>query len=181
MGWLALVLVAGQAQASIIELSWVTQVSVVSGGGHPAKVGETLTTTILVDNGGSSIFGQTWYASHFVSYRQEEAPAGSSSPRSDFDLELKVTLAFITDKAGIVLTAGAWESGYDPSRNGAVTTSWAPLAFGEWWNNGFNETSCAFDADPFDEFDDACVYAVDGEREHLGLQLDSIACGVLGA
>ncbi len=164
LGLLALVLVAGQAQASIIELKWVTTVSAVSGN-FPATPGETLTTTILVDNGGSSISDQTWDASHFVSYRQEGDSGWffeSAVPASY--LEVLLDSYFSTDAAGNVVTAGNWASGYDPENplTTAVNTSWAGwLTNGAWWNNGINETSCDFDSDD-------CVEAVDANENILG-------------
>jgi hypothetical protein len=156
-GLLAMLLTASQAQASIIELKWITAVAAVSGI-HPAKVGETLTTTILVDNGGSSISGQTWYASDFVSYRQAGASGWffESSVPADF-LEVISDSYFSTDAAGNVVTAGNWASGYDLENPDTtfVTTSWTGSALGAWWNNGFNETSCVFNEDS----DDDCVDA----------------------
>ncbi len=164
LGLLALVLVAGQAQASIIELKWITTVSAVSGGSHPGTVGETLTTTILVDNGGSSISDQTWSASDFVSYRQAGASGWffESAVPADF-LEVIDGSFFSTDAAGNVVTAGNWASGYDPDNplTTAVKTSWAGLANGAWWNNGYLETSCDFDSDD-------CVEALDVELNILG-------------
>ena len=166
-GLLALLLTAGQAQASIIELKWITTVSAVSGGSHPGAVGETLTTTILVDNGGSSISDQTWYASDFVSYRQAGASGWffESSVPADF-LEVISDSFFSTDATGNVVTAGNWASGYDLDNplTSAVNTSWAGLANGAWWNNGFNQTSCVFNEDS----DDDCVEALDVELNISG-------------
>ena len=107
-----------------------------------------LTTTILVDNGGSSISLQRWYASDFVSYRQAGASGWffESSVPADF-LAVVPDSYFSTDAAGIVVTAGNWASGYDPENpvTAVVTASWATgPTFGAWWNNGFNETSCVF-------------------------------------
>lgn len=163
-GLLALLLVAGQAQASIIELKWITTVSAVSGG-FPATEGETLTTTILVDNGESSISGQTWYASDFVSYRQAGASGWffESAVPADF-LEVIAGSFFSTDAAGNVVTAGSWASGYDPENplTTAVNTSWAGwLTNGAWWNNGINETSCDFDSGD-------CVEAVNADLNTSG-------------
>jgi hypothetical protein len=150
---LALALTAGQAQASIVELNWITTVDTVSGF-HPAVPGETLTTTIRVDNGVSSISLQTWEASDFVSFRQA-GDSGWFFESSVLDLGGSF-LAFATDIAGNVVAAGDWQSGYGAN---AVTTSW-PAAYGAWWNNGFNETHCGY-ADPDDVVDDDCVNAAD--------------------
>jgi hypothetical protein len=162
-GLLALLLTAGQAQASIIELKWITTVSAVSGS-LPAKVGDTLTTTILVDNGGSSIFGQTWYASDFLSYRQAGASGWffESSVPADL-LEVSPDSYFSTDTVGNVVTAGNWASGWDPENPATtvVTTSWTGSAFGAWWNNGSNEISC------FNEDFSACVEADLADRSNV--------------
>jgi hypothetical protein len=167
LGLLALVLVAGQAQASIIELKWITTVSAVSGI-FPATVGETLTTTIRVDNGVSSISDQTWFASDFLSYRQEGASGWffESAVPADF-LEVIAGSFFSTDAEGNVVTAGNWASGYDPDNplTTAVNTSWAGmLGNGAWWNNGSNQTSCLLNEDS--DYD--CVEALDVELNISG-------------
>jgi hypothetical protein len=68
----ALAALAGQAQAEVVTLTWATTVG--TGTTVPGAVlGESYTTTIKVDNGGSSILSQNWTAANFLSFRQDGA------------------------------------------------------------------------------------------------------------
>jgi hypothetical protein len=141
----ALGLSAGHALANVVDLQWTTTVLSVEGA-HPAIVGETLITTIEVNNGGSSVASQTWSASDFVSYREE----GPGWFFESTDIDASSSGVFSTDAAGVVLTAGTWFDDIFPPD--PVNTSWAGATLGGWWNNGYNATSCV--ADP-----SACVNA----------------------
>ncbi len=146
LGAVALAAASFSAQAAVVELRWVTTVMQPSGV-HPAIIGETLTTIISVDNGGASLMSQTWTASDFVSYRQEGA-SGWWFESADISVGSSFG-TFATDAGGVVTSAGNW---VDSWPTGNIMTSWGGAAQGGWWNNGFNETSCA--ASPF-----ACVWA----------------------
>jgi PEP-CTERM motif len=132
----ALAALVGQAEASVVLLTWTTTVAAnttVPG----AVIGETYTTTIKVDNGGSSTLSQNWGATNFLSFRQDGA-SGWWFESADLDLGLS-SGSFITDALGAVTAAGNWRGLYP---TGTVLTSWAGSQVGGWWNNGGNETSC---------------------------------------
>ncbi|WP_457423149.1 PEP-CTERM sorting domain-containing protein [Roseateles sp. P5_E7] len=132
----ALALQAVPAQAAPVALTWTTTVN--SGTTVPgAVVGESFTTTIVVDNGGTSTASQTWADFTFVSFRQQGA-SGWWFESTQINLPGS-TGSFTTNALGVVLTAGSWLDGYP---NGNVLTSWSGAQLGGWWNNGGNETSC---------------------------------------
>jgi hypothetical protein len=124
------------SRGDIVALTWFTTVSSASGA-HPGIVGETLKTTILVDNGGSSLFSQTWNPTDFISYR---ADGGSGWFFEGYDINLASSGTFSTDAAGNVITAGQWFGNW-PNDN--VLTSWDGATLGGWWNNGNNEVHAA--------------------------------------
>lgn len=130
---------AGSAQGAVVTLQWVTTIAApttVPG----SVVGESYTTTIRVDNGGSSVLSQTWTAANFLSFRQEGA-SGWWFESTEINLNPSLTFgAFSTDALGTMLTAGNWGT-FDLNFN--VLTSWAGAELGGWWNNGNNATSCA--------------------------------------
>lgn len=150
----ALSFVSAQATAAVVDLTWVTKVQQV-GGLHPAIVGETLTTIIRVDNGGTTLASQNWTGSNFLSYSQSGASGWSFQSNV---LGLNVD-SFSTDALGNVLTAGQWNG---ESENPAMT-SWAGAALGVWWNNGNNETSCTIDGGKY-----ACVSAENVSLDLVG-------------
>lgn len=128
-----LVGVAGSAHAALIELQWSTTVET-SRGLHPGIAGEAVTTTIQVDNGGTTLLGQTWVTGDFIKYRVDGA--------SGWWLESIGALSsgssgvFSTDAGGSLISVGYW---YDfSSWSSAITTSWSGADVGAWWNNGNN-------------------------------------------
>jgi hypothetical protein len=137
---IALFLIAGAAHAAPFELRWTTTASSLTGA-IPGVAGEGITTIFTVDNGGTSFLSQSWGSADYVSYRVEGASGwwfessfidtGSSS--GDFS----------TDGAGSVISAGNWYGGYQFA---SVTTSWAGVLNGGWWNNGANEVACTANA-----------------------------------
>ncbi|SFI12501.1 VPLPA-CTERM sorting domain-containing protein [Albimonas pacifica] len=129
----AAVLTSVSAAAALpVEFTWITTLidSSVPGG----VVGETVTTTLVYDNGGTSLASQTFTLADFVLYRVEGANgwwAETSVVTSGGD--------FVTNALGEVETAATVYGGY-PS--GAVSTSWTGDAQGGFWNNGSNEVFC---------------------------------------
>lgn len=137
-----LMLGAMPAHAGIVELEWVTTAQQYTGA-VPGVAGEQITTTFRVDNGGSSLFSQTWSENDFLSYRIEGA-SGWFIESTFIDLGSS-TGSFITNALGAVTAAGNWYGGY--FSGGSILTSWAGVMNGGWWNNGANQVVCstAFD------------------------------------
>ncbi len=132
---LALALCGQAAISAPVALTWQTTLnpqSLVPG----QVVGEVITTTLTVDNGGTSTASQTWSGANFLSYRVEGASGwwATSSVLTD------IYGSFTTDASGVVTSVGNWSGGF--FSNGAVTTSWAGAGTGGWWNNGANEVFC---------------------------------------
>ena len=134
-------LFVGTANAVPIGLSWTTTVSDLTGS-VPGVVGEEILTTFTVDNGGTSLLSQTWDMSDFLSYRIEGA-SGWWIESSFIDTS-SGSGAFSTDALGAVVTAGTWYGGYFIPAT--ITTSWAGVLSGGWWNNGNNEVVCSSSA-----------------------------------
>ena len=148
-------LLAGTANASLMELNWTTTVSGLEGS-TPGIVGEVITTTFTVDNGGTSLLGQSWDETNFLSYRVE----GNSGwwMESDFIDTSSSSGLFSTDALGNVITAGNWYGGF--FSGGTISTSWAGLSDGGWWNNGSNQVACTTSND--------CVSAVNVSENLIG-------------
>jgi len=148
-------LIAGTANADLFELRWTTTASALTGA-IPGVVGEGITTIFTVDNGGASSLSQMWGSSDYVSYRVE----GTSGwwMESNFINTGTSLGGFSTDGAGSVTTAGTWYGGW-PSAT--VTTSWAGVQNGGWWNNGKNEVACTASAAD-------CVWAIDVSDNLIG-------------
>ena len=123
----------GAAHGDAINLQWSTTVSV-SEGLHPGIVGEAVTTTIQVDNGGTTMLGQTWTTGDFIKYRVDGASGWWFE--SDGALSAGSSGVFSTDAIGAVVSAGNWDDG--STWDSAITTSWSGADVGAWWNNGFN-------------------------------------------
>lgn len=153
---------SGVANASIVELDWVTTASTLTGS-IPGVVGEQITTTFTVDNGGSSILSQTWGTADFVSYRVAGA-SGWWIESNYIDPGLSV---FSTDALGNVTTAAMWYGGY-PSAN--ITTSWAGVLLGGWWNNGNNQVVCSAGATD-------CVWANNVSENQVGASWTATLAG----
>ncbi|WP_157976642.1 PEP-CTERM sorting domain-containing protein [Parahaliea mediterranea] len=124
-------------------------------GSIPGVVGEEITTTFTVDNQGSSLFSQTWGVSDFVSYRIE----GASGWWIESDFISSGSGVFSTDAIGNVISAGTWFGGYHQGAN--ITTSWAGVLNGGWWNNGANQVVCSASATD-------CVWAADVSGNLVG-------------
>lgn len=132
----AVAVLASHSQAAVVTLTWVTTTA--PGTSIPgSSVGETYTTTIRVDNGGSSILSQSWDEGDFLSFRQEGS-SGWWIESTEINLGFS-SGAFSTDATGAVVTAGNWQDSFP---TGTLMTSWAGAQLGGWWNNGRNETSC---------------------------------------
>lgn len=125
------------ATAAPIALTWTTTASDLTGS-IPGVDGEAITTTITVDNGGSSILSQIWSETDFVSYRIDGA-SGWWISSTDIDLGAS-SGSFATDGAGNVTSAGTWYGLY--FSGGTITQSWTGVVNGGWWNNGNNEVVC---------------------------------------
>ena len=119
-----------QSQAAAVALTWNTTVSDFSGS-WPTAVGEAVTVTFVVDNGGSSIQSQTWNGTDMVSYTITGTSgwsfATTTTPNFDY-------VDFVTDSSGAVTTAANW--GIFPA--GPITTSWAGSGTGIYSNTGSN-------------------------------------------
>ena len=122
----------GLANATLIDLQWDTTVSTVYGL-HPAIVGETITTTIRVDNGDINGLGQIWNTGDFIKYRVDGASGWWFE--SVGALGGGSTGAFSTDASGVVISVGNWS---DFTSTSTATTSWSGAVVGGWWNNGYN-------------------------------------------
>jgi hypothetical protein len=134
-------LLAGSANASLIELDWSSTAASFTGS-FSGVSGEAITTTFTVDNGGSSALSQSWTEDDFVSYRMEGISGWWFE--STFIDTLSSSGQFSTDALGNVITAGNWFGGYSSA---LITTSWSGVIQGGWWNNGNNEVVCTDDID----------------------------------
>jgi hypothetical protein len=148
-------LLAGTANASLIELEWTTTALSFTGT-VPGLNGEIVTTSFTVDNGGSTTLSQSWSQDDFVSYRIEGASGWWI--QSD-DINIGSSGFFSTDELGNVMTAGNWLGDY--FNDGTIMTSWAGSFEGGWWNNGNNEVVCSTVATH-------CVSVVDVSENRIG-------------
>jgi hypothetical protein len=118
-----------QANAALVKLKWNTTVESVTGG-HPGVVGESLITTIQVDNGGTSIINQSWSTSDFVKYRVD----GASGWWFESIAINNTADSFTTGLNGGIINAGNWAADIAVD----VVTSWGGNRYGNWYNNGIN-------------------------------------------
>jgi len=122
---------ASMASAAPVQLAWVTTVSSIDGAAIPATVGEALTTTITVDNGGAGVLSQSWGETDFLSYRIE----GASGWWAEIDSVDSWSGAFTTDGAGDVTAAATFQQG---DSFVSMMTSWSGADSGAFYNNAFN-------------------------------------------
>jgi len=161
-------LLAGTANAGLIELDWTTTVESFRGS-VPGVVGEEITTTFTVDNGGSSTLSQDWTVADFVSYRLEGA-SGWWMESSFIEMPTSTGM-FSTDALGDVTLAGNWYGGYHTGAT--ITTSWVGEVDGGWWNNGNNEVACTQPSAGYD-----CVFAADVDGNLVGSNWSASAASV---
>ena len=121
---------AGAAEAAPVSLTWNTTSSGIYGG-WPGTVGEAVTVTFVVDNGGTSTLSQSWASTDFVSYAVTGASGWSFSSTAAPNT---VSGAFSTDALGAVTGAGNWSR----SPAGPVAASWTTVNTGYWFNNAQN-------------------------------------------
>jgi hypothetical protein len=129
---LAAAMSASMASAAPVQLTWGTTVLAISGTAKaiPATVGEALTTTITVDNGGADVLSQSWGQTDFLSYRIE----GASGWWAEIAWVSSWGGAFTTDGAGSVTAAANFKQvGYE-----SMMTSWNGADDAWFWNNGGN-------------------------------------------
>jgi hypothetical protein len=122
---------ASMASAAPVQLAWVTTVSSISGTAIPATVGEALTTTITVDNGGAGVLSQSWGETDFLSYRIE----GASGWWAEIDSVDEWSGAFTTDGAGDVTAAATFQQA---NSSVSMMNSWSGADSGAFWNDAFN-------------------------------------------
>jgi len=133
---------AGIAYASPIDLTWTTTANNFDGSFSSVGVlGETITTTFAVDNGGSSTFSQSWSENDFLSYRIEGASGWWIE--NNYISTASSSGVFSTDSLGNVIAAGRWYGGYFDLLASPLITSWAGNIAGGWWNNGNNQVVAA--------------------------------------
>jgi hypothetical protein len=139
---LAAAMSASMASAAPVQLAWVTTVSSIDGAAIPATVGEALTTTITVDNGGAGVLSQSWGETDFLSYRIEGASGWWAEITSVSDW----SGAFTTDGAGGVTAAATFrENDYVSMMN-----SWSGADVGVFYNNAFNGVFYTIDGSSID-------------------------------
>jgi hypothetical protein len=136
-----LILVAGSANAALVDLKWTTTVESVSGV-HPGIAGESVVTTIQVDNGGSNTVSQTWTVDDFVKYRIDGASGWWYE--SNF---VEGGSLFTTDDGGLVTNAGGWVD----TLGREVDTSYQGKVRGYWHLDGNGSISVG------EEYDDASI------------------------
>lgn len=126
---------ASAASAVGIDFTWTDTLSASSSvpGG---TTGEVITTTITMDNGGTSPLSGIWGLADFVSYRIE----GASGWWAETAVVTDGSGSFQTDATGVVTSVASLIGGYFFS--GSVNTSWAGAGTGGFWNNGRNEVFC---------------------------------------
>lgn len=138
------------AAAVPVEFLWTTTASQFTGN-TPGSVGETITTILTFDNGGTSTASQTFGAGDFVSYRIE----GESGWYAESSNLVDSSGSFSTDASSMVTSVmRVTDGGYFANLD--VTTSWSGAQQGGWWNNGFNQVFCTTPGSGFD-----CVWADD--------------------
>jgi len=121
---------AGSANAALVELKWTTTVQSATGD-HPGIDGESLITTIQVDNGGADTISQNYDVSNFVKIRIEGA-SGWWFESANIDTTDGI---FATDAVGSVIETGYWIA----VDAGDVETSYDGVSPGSWWMNGYNQ------------------------------------------
>jgi hypothetical protein len=121
---------ASMASAAPVQLTWVTTVSDIIGTAIPATVGEALTTTITVDNGGAGVLSQSWDESDFLSYRIE----GATGWWAEIDSVSYWSGAFTTDGAGDVTAAATFGQNFLVS----MMTSWSGADNALFYNDAGN-------------------------------------------
>jgi len=122
----------GIANATPIELDWTTTVNLLYGSvSSVGTVGEEITTTLTVDNGGSTTLSQSWSATDFLSYRIEGATGWWAE--STVVINGSSSGNFSTDGSGNVTAAGDWSG-----NSGVITTSWAGDLVGCWYSDANN-------------------------------------------
>jgi hypothetical protein len=127
---LAAAMSASMASAAPVQLTWVTTVSSNNGFTIPATVGEALTTTITVDNGGAGVLSQSWGQTDFLSYRIE----GATGWWAEIASVSSWSGAFTTDGAGDVTAAANFAHASVVS----MMTSWSGADSGAFYNDGGN-------------------------------------------
>jgi hypothetical protein len=123
-----MLLLAGSANAALVELKWTTTVQQV-GGEHPGISGESIITTVQVDNGGTDIASQNYDVSNFVKFRID----GASGWWFESYTINTSSGNFATDPQGNVAEVGLWIS-----ESRTVHTSYVGISSGDWYLDGIN-------------------------------------------
>jgi hypothetical protein len=129
-----MLLLAGSANAALVELKWTTTVQGV-GGEHPGISGESIITTVQVDNGGTDIYSQNYSVSNFMKFRIDGA---SGWWFESYATAISGSGSFVTDAVGNVVEAGGWTLVY-----GAVMTNYDGTSGGSWYLNNYNAIACS--------------------------------------
>jgi hypothetical protein len=132
-----MLLLAGSANAALVELKWTTTVQQV-GGEHPGIIGESIITTVQVDNGGTDIASQNYDVSNFVKFRID----GASGWWFESYTINTSSGNFATDPQGNVAEVGLWIS-----ESRSVSTNYIGETLGSWYLDGINGFSYSDDGD----------------------------------
>jgi hypothetical protein len=125
-----MLLLAGSANAALVELKWTTTVQAVVGE-HPGISGESIITTVQVDNGGTDIYSQYYDVSNFVKFRIDGA---SGWWFESYTIDNSLVGRFATDAVGDVVETGAWED-----ETAVVNSSYISAnSPGDWYLDGIN-------------------------------------------
>ena len=131
---------AGAAAAAPVTLTWTTTLNASTYGGWPGTVGEAVTVSLVLDNGGTSTLAQAWASGDFLSYAALGASGWTFRSTAAPDA---VTGGFATDATGAVTAAGDWSR---TDTQGAIEASWTHLHTGYWYSNGHNAVAYVTDA-----------------------------------